>query len=298
MRLHMFYVYKYLREDESPYYIGKGKDDRAWHRSKHERIHLPKDKSRIVIVEENLSEEQAFQLEIELIKHYGRKDLSTGILHNLTNGGEGSAGAVFGRPSDERIQKIKDALTGRNLSDDTNYCVIKGYAVFNVQQTDLDIIPSETPDSPFNPIPSCEDRIIKTGAAISHGGDAAFYMPSQDRIQLPNKSAFNSEANYYATAFHELSHWTGAKHRLDRNLDNGRYGNPAYAFEELVAEISAAYLCADYKIQGELRHAGYIQSWLKACKDDSKAIFKAAALAQKAADYIQGLDATVESIAA
>jgi hypothetical protein len=115
----MFYVYKYLREDESPYYIGKGKDDRAWHRSKHERIHLPKDKSRIVIVEENLSEEQAFQLEIELIKHYGRKDLGTGILHNLTNGGEGSAGAVFGRPSDERIQKIKDALTGRKLSDDT-----------------------------------------------------------------------------------------------------------------------------------------------------------------------------------
>jgi hypothetical protein len=115
----MFYVYKYLREDESPYYIGKGKDDRAWHRSKHERIHLPKDKSRIVIVEENLSEEQAFQLEIELIKHYGRKDLSNGILHNLTNGGEGSAGAVFGRPSDERIQKIKDALTGRKLSDDT-----------------------------------------------------------------------------------------------------------------------------------------------------------------------------------
>lgn len=115
----MFYVYKYLREDGSPYYIGKGKDDRAWYKSKHERIHLPKDKSRIVIVQENLSEEQAFQLEIELIKHYGRKDLSTGILRNLTDGGEGSSGAVFGRPSDERIQKIKDALTGRKLSDET-----------------------------------------------------------------------------------------------------------------------------------------------------------------------------------
>ena len=203
--------------------------------------------------------------------------------------GEKATHIVFFKPV-----KTTDKATGK----DSNYCVIKGYSVFNVEQTDMDIIPSTTPDTAFNPIPSCEERIIKTGASISHGGDAAFYMPSQDRIQLPNKGAFTSEANYYATAFHELSHWTGAKHRLDRNLDNGRYGNPAYAFEELVAEISAAYLCSDYKIQGELRHAGYIQSWLKACKEDSKAIFKAAALAQKAADYIQGLDATAESIAA
>ena len=204
-------------------------------------------------------------------------------------GGEKATHIVFFKPV-----KTTDKATGK----DSNYCVIKGYAVFNVEQTDMDIIPSTTPDTAFNPIPSCEERIVKTGASISHGGDAAFYMPSQDRIQLPNKGAFTSEANYYATAFHELSHWTGAKHRLDRNLENGRYGNPAYAFEELVAEISAAYLCADYRIQGELRHAGYIQSWLKACKEDSKAIFKAAALAQKATDYIQGLDATVESIAA
>ena len=203
--------------------------------------------------------------------------------------GEKATHIVFFKPI-----KATDKATGK----DTNYCVIKGYAVFNAEQTDMDIIPSTTPDTAFNPIPSCEERIIKTGASISHGGDAAFYMPSQDRIQLPNKGAFTSEGHYYATAFHELSHWTGAKHRLDRNLDNGRYGNPAYAFEELVAEISAAYLCADYKIQGELRHAGYIQSWLKACKEDSKAIFKAAALAQKATDYIQGLDATAESIAA
>ena len=203
--------------------------------------------------------------------------------------GEKATHIVFFKPV-----KTTDKVTGK----DSGYCVIKGYAVFNVEQTDMVIVPSVIPESAFNPMPDCENRIIKTGASISHGGDAAFYMPSHDRIQLPNKGAFTSEANYYATAFHELSHWTGAKHRLDRALDKGRYGNPSYAFEELVAEISAAYLCADYKIQGELRHAGYIQSWLKACKDDSKAIFKAAALAQKAADYINTLDATVESIAA
>jgi len=198
--------------------------------------------------------------------------------------GEKATHIVFFKP-----MKSTDKATGK----ESGYCVIRGYAVFNVQQTDMDIVPSVIPDTPFNPIPSCEDRIVKTGANISHGGDAAFYMPSQDRIQLPNKGSFDSEALYYATAFHELSHWTGAKHRLDRSLDKGRFGNPAYAFEELVAEISAAYLCADYKIQGELRHAGYIQSWLKACKDDSKAIFKAAALAQKAADYINTLDVNV-----
>ena len=198
--------------------------------------------------------------------------------------GEKATSIVFFKP-----MKSVDKSTGK----ESGYCVVRGYAVFNVAQTDMQIVPSTIPDAPFNPIPSCEDRILKTGASISHGGDAAFYMPSQDRIQLPNKGSFNSEALYYATAFHELSHWTGAKHRLDRSLDNGRFGNPAYAFEELVAEISAAYLCSDYKIQGELRHAGYIQSWLKACKDDSKAIFKAAALAQKAADYINTLDATV-----
>ena len=141
-------------------------------------------------------------------------------------------------------------------------------------------------------------RIVKTGALIAHGGDAAFYMPSQDRIQLPHKSAFESESTYYATAFHELTHWTGAKSRLDRDLDKGRFGNPAYAFEELVAEMGAAFTCADHGIQGELRHAGYIGHWLKACRADNKAIFKAASLSQKAADYLKNLDATAQAIAA
>ncbi len=203
--------------------------------------------------------------------------------------GEKATQIVFFKPL-----KGQDKATG----EETSYCVIRGYAVFNVEQTDMPIVPAEKSEGEFNPIPACEDRIVKTGAVISHGGDAAFYMPSQDRIQLPNKTAFTNEQHYYATTFHELAHWTGAKHRLDRELSKGKYGNPAYAFEELVAEMSAAFLCADYRIAGELRHAGYIQSWLKACREDSKAIFKAAALAQKAADYIQALNATAEKIAA
>lgn len=179
------------------------------------------------------------------------------------------------------------------------YAMIKAYAVFNARQTNKE----KEERAPVAPIvdffhQEAEERMIKTGAMISHGGDAAFFMPSQDRIQLPNKSAFDDAASYYATAFHELTHWSGAEKRLDRNLNAGRYGNPAYAFEELVAEIGAAYLCADYGIRGEMRHAGYIQSWLKACRDDDKAIFRAAALAQKAADYINGLDATGQQLAA
>jgi len=187
----------------------------------------------------------------------------------------------------------------KQTGDKESYSVLKAYWVFNASQIDgIDIVPAAVEPKPFSPIDGAESRIIKTGAALSHGGDAAFYAPSVDRIQLPNKGTFNSEANYYATAFHELVHWTGAKHRLDRNLDKGRFGNPAYAFEELVAEMGAAFLCQDYGIQGELRHAGYIQSWLKALRDDSKAVFKAAALAQKAADYLNMLDATSEALAA
>jgi len=195
---------------------------------------------------------------------------------------------VFFKPMASRVNDDGETESG--------YCVIRGYTVFNACQTDAPISDAESDAAPFDADAACEETIVRTGAMISHGKDAAFYMPSQDRIQLPDRSAFNSPASYYATAFHELSHWTGAKHRLDRDL-SGRYGNPAYAFEELVAEISAAYLCADHRISGELRHAGYIESWLKACRDDKKAIFKAAALAQKATTFINECYST-EAIAA
>jgi antirestriction protein ArdC len=203
--------------------------------------------------------------------------------------GEKGTRIVFYSP----VSKVNKA-TGEN----ENYSVLKAYTVFNLSQVEgIEIVQTETEAGEFTANELAEQRIVKTGAMISHGSDAAFYMPSQDRIQLPNKSAFDNEASYYATAFHELTHWTGAETRCDRNL-KGRFGDPKYAFEELVAEMGAAFLCADYGIQGELRHAGYIQSWLKALKDDSKAIFKASALAQKAADYINMLDATADVKAA
>jgi antirestriction protein ArdC len=165
------------------------------------------------------------------------------------------------------------------------------FYVFNANQVDGVTIQAPTvPDKPFNAIEAAELRIKLTGAVITHGGDSAFYAPSVDKINLPHKSSFLTESNYYATVFHELTHWTGAEIRCNRNL-KGRFGNPLYAFEELVAEMGAAFLCQDYRIAGELRHAGYIESWLKVLKEDSRAIFKAAALAQKAVDHINGLNA-------
>ena len=173
------------------------------------------------------------------------------------------------------------------------YNLLKSYYVFNASQVDgVTIQAPSADDKPFNAIAAADERIVKTGAVIRHGGDSAFFAPSMDIIQMPNKSAFDNESSYYATIFHELTHWTGAETRLKREFGK-RFGNPEYAFEELVAEMGAAFLCQDYRIQGELRHAGYIQHWLKACRDDSKAIFKAAALAQKAADYINSLDSAV-----
>ena len=181
--------------------------------------------------------------------------------------------------------------------DETSYMLLKGYYVFNVDQVEgIAIDPPAIPDRSFETHDKAEQFIRNTGAVIEHAGGEAFYAPSQDRIRLPGKTDFHSEAHYYATAFHELTHWTGAKHRLDRTFGK-RFGNPDYAFEELVAELGASFLCADHKIDGDLRHAGYIGHWLKALREDNGAIFKASALAQKAADYMHSLQ-TAEQLAA
>ena len=206
--------------------------------------------------------------------------------------GEKATHIVFFKPVSREV------INANGETEQEGYCVMKGYCVFNAGQVDgLEIAAPVSEVAEFERHDHAEQTIVKTGAVIRHGGDAAFYAPSVDAIQMPHKSAFQAPANYYATAFHELTHWTGAKTRLDRDL-SGRYGNPAYAFEELVAEMGAAFMCADHGIQGELRHAGYIASWIKALRENDRAIFKASALAQKAADYLLALDATQERQAA
>jgi len=113
------------------------------------------------------------------------------------------------------------------------------------------------------------------------------YIPSVDQIHLPEYDSFKSGAGFYATAFHELAHWTGSKSRLDRQF-GGRFGDDAYAFEELVAELSAAFTCARLGVDNETRqdHAKYIASWLRVLKGDKKAILTAASQAKKATDWI------------
>ena len=210
--------------------------------------------------------------------------------YNVQKGQKGTA-ICFYKP----VAGTIDADTGEQSK---GYAVLKTYYVFNLSQTDAPaeaIIPEQP--APFDASAACDATIIKTGAIIRHGGDAAFYAPSADAIQLPHKNSFDSAAHYYATALHELVHWTGSEKRLARKF-GARFGNPDYAFEELVAEIGAAFLCADLGIQGELRHAGYIGHWLKVLRDDNTAIFKAAALAQKAADYVKGTAEAIEAEAA
>ena len=110
-----YYTYAYLREDRTPYYIGKGQGNRAYRRSK-KCIKPPKDKSRVIFLKQNLTEEDAFKHEIYMISVFGRKDLGTGILHNLTDGGDGSSGYVH---SEETKRKISEANKGRTLSEET-----------------------------------------------------------------------------------------------------------------------------------------------------------------------------------
>jgi antirestriction protein ArdC len=172
--------------------------------------------------------------------------------------------------------------------EDKYYAFLKYHYIFNASQVDgIEIKPAEvTAESKLQKIEACEQRIIATGAKYSIGGDVACYIPSIDSIRMPALDTFTSAEHYYATFFHELTHWTSDKSRCDRDLSKGRFGNADYAFEELVAELGAAFLCNSHSIAGDLRHAGYIQSWLKCLKNDSKAIFKASALAQQASDFI------------
>ena len=180
--------------------------------------------------------------------------------------------------------------SGTGDDDRKEISMLRAYTVFNLSQIDglADDLMAPPP-----PLPSLNWHleqagafITSTGADIRYGGDRACYVPSRDFINLPPVGAFKSIEQFQATALHELSHWSGASHRLDRDL-TGRFGSQSYAAEELIAELSAAFLCAHLGIQGELRHAGYIDSWLKLLASDKRAIFTAASQASKAADYLR-----------
>jgi len=178
---------------------------------------------------------------------------------------------------------------------------LKSYTVFNVEQ--IDGLPAHFA-AQSTPTPNPESRIAAgerfaaaTGAVIRHGGDRAYYAPHADAVQMPPFEAFRDASSYYATLLHELTHWTGHASRMARNLRN-RFGDDAYAAEELIAELGAAFLCADLGNALEPRddHASYLAVWLKVLRADSRAIFTAAAQAQRAADHLHALN-SVEAAA-
>jgi antirestriction protein ArdC len=169
---------------------------------------------------------------------------------------------------------------------DKVYPLLRAYTVFNVAQVDdLPAAYTTVAKTSWEPEAKAEELLLMSGATVRHGGTKAFYSPGADEIQLPPRAAFAGPAGYYNVALHELTHWTGHASRCNRLLA-GRFGDAAYAAEELIAEMGAAYLCAHCHLDGELRHASYLASWLKVLRADKRAIFAAASQAQKAADYV------------
>lgn len=165
---------------------------------------------------------------------------------------------------------------------------MKVFNVLNLDQVeDLPVTLSEAPAvrSDWRGDEAADRLILESGAQIVHRGSSAFYSPTVDQITLPDRSAFADAGSYYSTSLHELCHWTGHPTRLDRKLGR-RFGESAYAMEELIAELGAAYLCAHCRIDGQLQHASYIDSWLAVLKRDKRAVILAATQAQKAADYV------------
>ena len=158
------------------------------------------------------------------------------------------------------------------------------YWLFNVSQVDgLKEVPAvEQQATPATQILAGYPNAPK----LKHGMASAFYSPSEDEIGMPLPSRFDTEGDYWGTLFHELTHSTGAKSRLDR-LTNAQFGSEQYSREELVAEMGSAFLCGHAGIERQLEtNAAYLQSWIKALKSDPKLIVQAAAQAQKATDYI------------
>lgn len=195
--------------------------------------------------------------------------------------GERSTVVILYRPltADEQKADCPDERQGKVLA--------RAFRVFNADQVE-GFTPATVPALPETErLAAAELFCNQQGATIWTGSDSAFYDPSSDVISMPTFGVFKSAAAYYSVLLHELGHWTGAKSRLDRDL-SGRFGTDAYAMEELVAELTAAFVCAHLGLEGEPRrdHAPYIASWLRVLRGDNRAVLFAASRAQVAADFL------------
>ncbi|HSK80365.1 MAG TPA: ArdC-like ssDNA-binding domain-containing protein [Thermoanaerobaculia bacterium] len=228
--------------------------------------------------------------------------------------GERGTPIVFWRIDNETADDTEEEITPTRR----RRILLRYYTVFNVDQCEgIEDQGDATFDARrgFDPIPACAAAYtnMPNPPKLRHGGERAFYLRSDDRVQLPKPEAFSSPHSYYSTLFHELAHSTGHPSRLDRFAeedDAGGFGSPPYAREELVAEMTAAMLCgvlgiAPIKVEAispsgteELLEssAAYLRHWADVLKADHRAVVIAAARAQKAADYILGCKSQEQAV--
>lgn len=197
--------------------------------------------------------------------------------------------------------ETKDRQTGEPIK----VPVLRYYNVFNIDQTEnipAPDAPVYTP-TPFNPIEAAEAIVngYQDPPAIEFGGSQAFYRPATDTVRMPEATRFEANESYYSTLLHELSHSSGHSKRLNRKLDTDPqpFGSPDYGREELVAEMSAAFLCGHAGIYPAViqNTASYISGWLGILKQDKKLVIGAAGQAQRSADWILGVKPDAESVA-
>jgi antirestriction protein ArdC len=195
----------------------------------------------------------------------------------------------------------KEDTTAEGETVEKSYAFLKAYAVFNADQIEglpekfyakegeqvLTPAPAETLEIPG------KEWLANIPAVIRHGGGRAYFSPAADFVQMPAPQDFKTPLSYTSTLIHELTHWTGHKSRLDR-LAFKKWGDEAYAFEELVAELGAAFGCAHLGFVPAIRedHAPYIAGWIKQLKNDPRALVNAAAQASKALDYLDAFQAS------
>jgi antirestriction protein ArdC len=189
-----------------------------------------------------------------------------------------------------RISRTETGDDGRDVERQIPF--LKAYTVFNVEQVEglpahFHAVPEPKLDAAQR-IEHADRFFAATGADVRHGGAQAYYAVHPDYVQMPPFECFADPEAYYATLAHECTHWTRHPTRLDRAFGRKRWGDDGYAREELVAELGAAFLCADLGLELTPRpdHASYIASWLEVLKDDRRFIFTAAAHAQRAMDFL------------
>lgn len=198
--------------------------------------------------------------------------------------GEKGTTAIFYKPLERETGEI-DPKTGE--AEIERIPMIRAFTLFNLDQIQGIERPEVALAGRFDPLPKAEQALQASGVAIHEGGTRAFYRPSTDEITMPDRERFELAMDYYATALHELTHATKHKSRCNRKPYESKAQKGAYAFEELVAELGAMFTMATLGLAGEVQdHAAYIDSWLSVLREDKRAIFKAAAQAQQAHEWI------------